>query len=1037
MNMPLSTIQFVTFTTAIAVCAIGSSAPLPVAELSRETDVDFAKEVLPILRKNCLACHNETDAEGDIVLESAATIIKGGSSGAGVVPGNSEESYLFTLATHADDPVMPPEDNEVGASNLAPQELAIIKLWIDQGAKAGTTAVDAKINWQPLPAVVNPVLAVSTSNDGRFVAVGRANHIFLHHGPSGLSLGQLVDSSLVSEHGETAHLDMVQSLAISPDNQWIVSGGYRTAKVWKSDAPQFQPVANLEGVQRIAATDGATTVTLHSDKVTILVAGTRREIKIASPLAAALNADATKLVAANAEGVLICDVGNPDAVASSAFSSPSKVVAVSGDTVAVSLAEKPNDIQLYRAVSTDGSAQLESIGRLSGHGGEVLTIGFVGENLVTGAADNTVRIWNVAEKNQIRQLDAGAPARHVAGSEVSNRIVAATGSGEVRTWNITDGTLLGTAKTDHRLLSKKANAQFARDVQNRQVNNANADNEAAKKRLTEEENNLKKSQENRGKAEEEKKKKDDAAKVAKDEFDNAQKTLDEANAKVAKAKETQDSANKTLAESKGKYDQFLDELVRAQQAYVAAATKAAEATDAVAKAKSAFDTDKENADLKAKYDAANAASTQAHAEKNKADEARAASLANASEASSAKEASAKSISEAMATIAEVEKTLEPFKKAVDEKKKNLETKQREQTDAAKTLETAVASIAQAERAIERSKSTLNDTETALNAAKKEAEMLEAKFKAAETAANEFKFAFDSLSISQDGLHAAALCRDSIYVFATSNAAPIQVITQGNSVALAYESDATLAVVNTDGTVHTVNALPSWSHAYSIGNPSGDSPLADRVTAIAISPDSQSVALGGGEPSRRGELRIYCLTDGSLVRDFENAHSDTVYSIQFSPDGSKLASAAADRFMKVFDVQTGELVRNFEGHTHHVLSVSWQADARVLATAGADKVVKLWNMNDGSQLRTIQGFGKEVTALKHYGPNDQFVAVSGDQSIYRCNQGGARDGIGRAGDFLYTVSSSMDGATIAYGGHDSVVRVIDSNGKSVTDLLPSK
>ena len=58
---------------------------IPVAELARDSEIEFGKEVLPILRKNCLACHNETDSEGDIVLESAASIVKGGSSGPGVV----------------------------------------------------------------------------------------------------------------------------------------------------------------------------------------------------------------------------------------------------------------------------------------------------------------------------------------------------------------------------------------------------------------------------------------------------------------------------------------------------------------------------------------------------------------------------------------------------------------------------------------------------------------------------------------------------------------------------------------------------------------------------------------------------------------------------------------------------------------------------------------------------------------------------------------------------------------------------------------
>ena len=46
--------------------------------------VDFEKEILPILQKNCLACHNKSDAESDLVLETPQAIIAGGSEGPSV-----------------------------------------------------------------------------------------------------------------------------------------------------------------------------------------------------------------------------------------------------------------------------------------------------------------------------------------------------------------------------------------------------------------------------------------------------------------------------------------------------------------------------------------------------------------------------------------------------------------------------------------------------------------------------------------------------------------------------------------------------------------------------------------------------------------------------------------------------------------------------------------------------------------------------------------------------------------------------------------
>src|SRR5436309_2666889 len=70
-----------------------ASTPIPLPALQKK--VDFQADVLPILKRNCLACHNATDAEGDLVLETPATISKGGESGPAVVPKKGLESYLI------------------------------------------------------------------------------------------------------------------------------------------------------------------------------------------------------------------------------------------------------------------------------------------------------------------------------------------------------------------------------------------------------------------------------------------------------------------------------------------------------------------------------------------------------------------------------------------------------------------------------------------------------------------------------------------------------------------------------------------------------------------------------------------------------------------------------------------------------------------------------------------------------------------------------------------------------------------------------
>ena len=55
--------------------AVGQT-PIQIAKITRTTSVSFQKEILPVLRKNCLACHNASEADGELVLESPQAMLK-------------------------------------------------------------------------------------------------------------------------------------------------------------------------------------------------------------------------------------------------------------------------------------------------------------------------------------------------------------------------------------------------------------------------------------------------------------------------------------------------------------------------------------------------------------------------------------------------------------------------------------------------------------------------------------------------------------------------------------------------------------------------------------------------------------------------------------------------------------------------------------------------------------------------------------------------------------------------------------------------
>lgn len=111
--------------TSVGCLAVLASAA-PAAE-----QVDYLRDVKPILAKNCIGCHGAGKAKGKLRLDTAAMALKGGRSGAAVVPGKSGESTLIQSVTDTGDvPKMPPK------GRLRADQVAVLKNWIEQGAKA-------------------------------------------------------------------------------------------------------------------------------------------------------------------------------------------------------------------------------------------------------------------------------------------------------------------------------------------------------------------------------------------------------------------------------------------------------------------------------------------------------------------------------------------------------------------------------------------------------------------------------------------------------------------------------------------------------------------------------------------------------------------------------------------------------------------------------------------------------------------------------------------------------------------------------------
>jgi WD40 repeat protein len=235
--------------------ATPSAKSIPIAKIKHVGPVDFEREVLPILKNNCVACHNQTKPKGGLVLETPQTILKGGDAGPAAIAKKPRESLLLKAAAHQDpELIMPPPDNKVAALPLKPDELGLLQLWIEQGAK-GVMRASVPVVWEPMPPGLSAIYAVALTRDGQFAACGRANQIFIYHLPSGGLVARLNDPQVKKTgNAGTAHRDTVNSLAFSPDGDVLASGGYREVKLWRRAAPTNE--LKLPAGSDLAALDG-------------------------------------------------------------------------------------------------------------------------------------------------------------------------------------------------------------------------------------------------------------------------------------------------------------------------------------------------------------------------------------------------------------------------------------------------------------------------------------------------------------------------------------------------------------------------------------------------------------------------------------------------------------------------------------------------------------------------------------------------------------------------------------------------------------
>jgi len=149
---------------------------------------------------------------------------------------------------------------------------------------------------------------------------------------------------------------------------------------------------------------------------------------------------------------------------------------------------------------------------------------------------------------------------------------------------------------------------------------------------------------------------------------------------------------------------------------------------------------------------------------------------------------------------------------------------------------------------------------------------------------------------------------------------------------------------------------------------------DRILSIAFSPDQKILASGSADRS----IKLWDAQTGKLLKSLQG-HRSWVWGITISPDSKFLASGSYDHTVKLWDLESGECLQTLQGHPSSVLAVQFSHDGKTLFSSGYDKLIKHWHLETGNCLHTWEADSSNRVWAMAISPNSQHLATGGDDT----------------------------------------------------------
>lgn len=435
---------------------------------AEDKKITYTDHVLPLLREKCASCHNPDKKQGGLNLVNFNALMEGSGRGKIIEPGDPEQSTLYLLMAHKEQPVMPPK-----SPKLPDKDLELVANWIKGGAleSSGSTAAPKKPKMDlslktasrgkpegppPMPGeslLLDPVVktprgnaitALAASPWAPVMAVASAKSIILYHTET-----QDIIGVLPFPEGQ------VNVLKFSRNGSLLLAAGGRggqSGRVVLFDIKTGNRVTELgEEADAILAAD------ISPDQSQIAVGNASKMVRIYSIKEGTVlhtlkkHTDWVTALEYSPDGVLLATGDRNGGLAVWETASGQEFIGIRGPQLAVTEVSWRSDGNILATSSEDTQIRLfemengNQVKAWGAHGGGALSVRYHHDGrLVSTGRDRVTKIWN--GDGAVQKQTPGTPdvALKAAWAHDGSKVLAGDWVGQVHYYAAADGKEVGT-----------------------------------------------------------------------------------------------------------------------------------------------------------------------------------------------------------------------------------------------------------------------------------------------------------------------------------------------------------------------------------------------------------------------------------------------------------------------------------------------------------------------------------------------------------------------------------------------------------------